>query len=149
MASKLSVVLLLGLTGIYLWALGWIAIGLLRAGGAVGIGLGVALGVLALLSAAVVVREVVFGLATQRLGRQMHARGLLLPDSLLRGPGGRIDRGAADARFETVKGQVEAAPEDWTGWFNLGIAYREAGDGRRGRAAVRRAIALERATRTT
>jgi Flp pilus assembly protein TadD len=39
---------------------------------------------------------------------------------------------------------VEDAPDDWRTWFRLGIAYDDAGDRRRAREAMRRAISLSR-----
>jgi len=41
--------------------------------------------------------------------------------------------------------QVEAAPEDWRGWYRLGHAYDLAGDRKRARSAMRQAIELARA----
>lgn len=57
-------------------------------------------------------------------------------------PSGRPDREAADAAFETVRSRVEQRPDDWRGWYELGLAYGDAGDTARGRKAMRRAIAL-------
>jgi Flp pilus assembly protein TadD len=57
-------------------------------------------------------------------------------------PSGRPERAAADALFETRREEVEAAPEDWQAWFRLALAYDDARDRRRARAAMRRAIAL-------
>ena len=39
---------------------------------------------------------------------------------------------------------AEASPDDWRAWLRLGLAYDMAGDRRRARAAVRRAITLSR-----
>jgi hypothetical protein len=100
--------------------------------------LGVAVLILPLIGIWVVVAEVRFGLATQRLA------GMLADEPedepLPRLPSGRIDRVAADARFEQRRAEVEAAPEDWQRWYRLAIAYDDAGDRRRARAAMRTAI---------
>ncbi len=53
-------------------------------------------------------------------------------------------RAEADAAFPRYREEVEAAPEDWRAWYRLGLAYDGSGDRRRARAAIRRAIALER-----
>jgi Flp pilus assembly protein TadD len=37
---------------------------------------------------------------------------------------------------------VATAPDDWAAWFRLGLAYDDAGDRRRAREALQRAIAL-------
>ena len=99
--------------------------------------LGVAVLLLPLVGIWVVVAELRFGRATERLARQ-------LPDEadapLPRTPWGRIDRAAADARFARRRAVVEAAPDDWRAWFRLALAYDDAGDRRRARAAMRTAI---------
>ena len=53
-------------------------------------------------------------------------------------------RAAADAHFDVVRREVEASPEDWGGWYRLGLAYSASGDSRRARGAMRTAIALHR-----
>ncbi len=58
---------------------------------------------------------------------------------------GRPDRDAADREYELRKGEVEEAPDDWRCWYRLALAYGDAGDSKRGRAAMRHAIALRRA----
>ena len=85
--------------------------------------------------------EVIF---TARLGRELAARGELPVDELPRTPSGRYVRAAADAHFDVVRREVEASPEDWGGWYRLGLAYSASGDSRRARGAMRTAIALHR-----
>ncbi|CAJ64380.1 MULTISPECIES: hypothetical protein [Frankia] len=63
---------------------------------------------------------------------------------LVRRPSGRIDRASADAVFARRRAEVEADPGDWRRWYRLAVSYGDAGDTRRGRAAMRHAIALER-----
>jgi hypothetical protein len=103
--------------------------------------LGVAVLVLPLVGVWVVVAELRFGAASQRLAEQLLAEGgsTELPE-LPRSRGGRVDRGAADAWFEVQRGQVQADPEDWRGWFRLAQAYDLSGDRKRGREALRTAI---------
>ena len=79
-----------------------------------------------------------FGLATQRLAEQ-------LPDAspeLPRRPSGRTERGAADAWFAECQAALEAEPDDWRRWYRLAEAYDLAGDRRRARATMRRAIEM-------
>lgn len=106
--------------------------------------LGVAMLVIPAVGAWAMVREIVFGARTQQLGRELAASGALPADDLPRTPSGRYVRSAADERFDAVRREVEAAPEQWGGWYRLSLAYSASGDGRRARAAMRTAIALHR-----
>jgi len=118
---------------------GWV---LLTSGEPVLAALGVGVLVLPLVGAVLVAAELRFGLATQRLGKQLAAEGGLPADDLPRRPSGRVDRDAADAVFARRRAEAEAAPDDWRSWYRLGIAYDDAGDRRRARDAMRKAIAL-------
>lgn len=91
-------------------------------------------------------REVQFGLQAEDLGRRLESEGGLPDDVLPLRPSGRPDRAAADTLFTRYRTEVEAAPEDWRGWYRLGLVYEAAGDRRRARAAVRRAITCARPT---
>jgi hypothetical protein len=127
---------------LYLLAIGWRGVVLLRTGGVVPVLLGLALLALPLVGLWAVVREWRFGEATQALAAELDSRGQLPVDDLPRSPGGRIDRVAADAWFERFRREVDAEPESWAAWFRLGLGYDAAGDRRRARAAMRRAVAL-------
>jgi Flp pilus assembly protein TadD len=107
--------------------------------------LGVAVLVLPLLGLGLAGRELAFGRATQRLGQLMEASGTLPVDDLPRRPSGRVVREAADARAQLRISEVDQAPKDWQAWFRLAIAYDDAGDRRRARAAMRQAIVLHKA----
>lgn len=107
-----------------------------------GLGLGVLL--VAVLGAVLIAAELRFGSASARLGRELGEDPAGLPVELPRTGGGRIDRAAADAVFEVRRREVTASPENWRAWYRLGVAYGDAGDVKRGRAAVRRAVALHR-----
>jgi hypothetical protein len=103
--------------------------------------LGVAVLVLPLIGIWVVVAEVRFGFATQRMAAQLDAEGVAVDEpDLARHPSGRVNRPAADAYFERQRVIVEADPANWRGWYQLAIAYDLAGDRRRAREAMRRAI---------
>lgn len=103
---------------------------------------GVAVLVLPLIGGWFVWLEVRFGFASQRLARELAAEGGLPVDDLPRRPSGRVDRDAADQVFARRRAEVEAAPQDWRGWYRLAVAYGDARDAARGRRAMRRAIAL-------
>lgn len=106
--------------------------------------LGIALFALPIVGAWALIAELLFGSRMQRLGSILEDEGGLPEDTLPRTPGGRIVREAADAEFAKYRTAVEAAPEEWRTWFRLSCAYDAAGDRRRARSTMRRAIALER-----
>lgn len=122
------------------------AVVLLQSGGVVPMLLGVGLLVIPVIGAWVVWREVQFGRQAAELGRLMAAEGSLPVDDLPRRPSGRPVREAADARFAERKLEVEHDPGDWRRWYRLGLAYDDAGDRRRAREAVRRAIDIRART---
>ncbi|WP_236791741.1 hypothetical protein [Amycolatopsis sp. GM8] len=131
---------------VYLVLLADRGVQLVQTGKPAGIALGVAVFVLPLLGAWMVVATWRSGLRIQRLGQRLDEEGAL-PDvsDLPRRPSGRIDREAADAWFEERKAELEAHPDDWRYWYRLAYAYDIAGDRRRARATMRRAIDLEAA----
>jgi tetratricopeptide (TPR) repeat protein len=120
------------------------AVAFLQSGQPVGIAIGVALLVLPVIGAYLLVRELLFGLQATRLTQRLRAEGALPGDDLPRRASGRVERAAADAAFGRYAEAAEARPDDWRAWLRLGLAYDLAGDRRRARAAVRRAIALSR-----
>lgn len=81
-------------------------------------------------------RELRFGVLSEQMAAALAAEGNLPVDDLPRSAGGRIDRAAADAQFETYRVEAEAAPQSWRAWYRLGLAYDASGDRRRARAAV-------------
>ena len=88
------------------------------------------------------------GLQVQRLSRRLDAEGAL-PDvsDLPRRPSGRVDREAADAWFEERRAEVEADQGNWRVWYKLAYAYDIAGDRRRARETMKKAVELEAADR--
>jgi len=140
-ARRVSLLLVAALS-VYLVLLGDRALLLLRAGGLVGPAMGAALLLLPVLGVWFVVTELRFGRAMERLGAELGPDPGGDDPALPRRPSGRVDRAAADAVFATRRRAVEAAPQDWRGWFRLALAYDDAGDRGRARQAMRRAIAL-------
>ena len=103
--------------------------------------LGVAVLALPLVGIWVVVAEIRFGLATQRLAERMRADGRSVESpELPRTPSGRIVRAAADAWFDQRRADVEGEPGDWHAWYRLAQAYDLSGDRKRAREAMRTAI---------
>ena len=140
----MGAIALTALMGIYVWLVLTRAIALVGTGEPVGIVLGLAFAVIPLLVLWFIVQEWLLATRVQGLADELAAAGELPVDELPRSPGGRIDREAATAAFERAKERVEAEPESWKGWFHLAFAYDAAGDRRRARAALRKAVALHR-----
>ena len=127
---------------VYLALVGYRGVLLVGSGEPLPVALGLAVLVLPVIGAYVAWREVQFGFATQRLARELSAAGHWPEDDLERSPSGRPQRDAADAVFAVRRAEVESAPEDWQAWFRRALAYDDARDRRRARAAMRRAVAL-------
>ncbi|WP_199423800.1 hypothetical protein [Actinotalea solisilvae] len=143
--SLLGAVLMTALLGVFMVAVAWRGVALVRTGEPVAIALGAAVLVLPLLGAWLLVREWRLAAAVQRMADRLAAEGRLPVDDLPRTPGGRVVREAADAAFAGFRAETERDPDDWAAWFRLGFAYDAAGDRRRAREALRRAAALDRA----
>jgi hypothetical protein len=137
-----SAALMAVLLALYVSLVGVRAAAFLASGSPVGIGIGVALAVLAVLGAAALVLELRFGWRSTRLVRRLEAEGGLPADDLPRRPSGRVDRAAATDAFHRYRDETLAQPDEWRTWLRLGLAYDASGDRRRARAAVRRAISL-------
>lgn len=129
---------------LYIGLAGSWAVQLMASGEPVGIGLGIALVVLAGIGAWALVTELVFGVRLDRLVRRLDAAGGM-PTPLPKAPSGRADKDAADDAFPVAKADVEANPESWESWLRLSMAYDAARDRRRARRAAREAIRLSRA----
>ncbi|EHR60728.1 tetratricopeptide repeat protein [Saccharomonospora cyanea] len=145
---NLAVVVTLAVA-VYLVLLAGRAVELLRSDDPVAIGLGAGVLVLPLLGAWMLVSTWRSGVQIQRLARRLEAEGGL-PDTsdLPRRPSGRVDRAAADTWFDERRAEVEADPRDWRRWYRLAYAYDIAGDRRRARATMRKAVELEAAEGT-
>lgn len=140
MNARIVAWVMAALCGFYLLFIAQRAWLLLSSGEPVAIVLGLGLLVLPVIGAWVVVRELQFGAKTAELGRRLSEIGGLPEDDLPRTAGGRIVRAAADERFVERQREVEADPGAWMAWFRLAVAYDDAGDRRRARAAMRTAI---------
>jgi hypothetical protein len=129
---------------VYFVFLGRIAIAFIGTGEAAAVGLGIALMILPFIGVWVMVSTLRAGLAHQRLARIVKDEGLELDvDGLPRMPSGRIQRDAADALFATVRTELENDPDNWRQWYRLARAYDYAGDRRRAREAMTKAVEME------
>jgi tetratricopeptide (TPR) repeat protein len=142
--AKLGAVVMAVLLAVYLALVGWRAVQFVQTGEPVAVAMGVALIVLPVLAVWAIWRELQFGVRSQRLVRRLEEEGGLDLGMPLR-PSGRPERAAADDAFPAFRDAVESEPGSWRAWLRLGLAYDAAGDRRRARSAVRRAIELERA----
>lgn len=142
MTSRRVAFAMLAATVVYIGFALWRAYLLVVSADPLAMGLGIALLAIPLLGLWLLWREIRFGIAMQRMGEQLAEQGGLPVDDLPKAPSGRPEREAADARFEVRKAEAEAAPEDWRAWYRLAIAYDDARDRKRARAAMRRALAL-------
>ncbi len=96
-------------------------------------------------SAILIVREIRFGQSMAAMAGDLENSGELPADDMPRTAAGRIERDAADQRFEEYKSAVELDDKSWQNWYRLAIAYDDARDRRRARAAMRTAERLFRA----
>jgi hypothetical protein len=132
---------------VYFILLGRIAMAFVESGEPAAIGLGLALMIMPLIGIWAMVSTLRAGLAHQRLGRIVKDEGMELDVSELpRMASGRIERGAADALFETVRRELEDDPDNWRRWYRLARAYDYAGDRSRAREAMRKAVEMEERT---
>jgi hypothetical protein len=131
---------------VYFLLLGRIAMAFITSGTPAAIGLGLALLIMPLIGIWAMVSTLRAGFAHQRLARMIHDEGMELDvGGLERMPSGRIRRDAADALFEKVRGELEEDPENWRRWYRLARAYDHAGDRRRARDAMSKAVQMQAA----
>lgn len=123
------------------------AVAFMSTGEPVAVALGASILVLPMLGVYLTVREWQFGRDAAALARDLDRAGALPEDDLPKRPSGRPERAAADERFAERAEQVRQAPQDPGAWFRLAVAYDDAGDRKRARAAMRSAVALWREQR--
>ncbi|OBG33418.1 hypothetical protein [Mycobacterium sp. E3198] len=128
----------------YFVLLGRLAVAMIGSGRAAAVGLGAAVLIMPVIGLWAMIATLRAGFAHQRLARLIAADGLELDTTALpRRASGRIERGAADALFATVRTEVQADPDDWRRWYRLARAYDYAGDRRRAREAMKTAVAMQ------
>lgn len=142
--SQIGVLIMSAMLVLYFAFAGLRGIALLTSGTPVAVAMGVAMLVLPLIGAWALLRELRFGRDATRLADRLDELGQLPDDEVETLPSGRPTRDAADAVFPKYRAEVEAAPESWAAWMRLGMVYDAAGDRKRARGAVRKAIGLER-----
>ncbi|WP_407687283.1 hypothetical protein [Mycobacterium sp. HUMS_1102779] len=129
---------------VYFVLLGREAVAMIGSGRPAAAGLGVALLIMPAIGLWAMIATLRAGFAHQRLARLIADEGMELDTcGLPRRASGRIERGAADALFASVRTEVESAPDDWRRWYRLARAYDYAGDRRRAREAMRTAVEMQ------
>lgn len=147
MSARIGVAIMAVLLALYIFFVGQRAWLLLVSGQPLGIVMGAALIVLPIVAAWALWRELMFGFRAEQLGRELERDHALPSDDVALRPSGRVQRADADAAFPAYRDDVQAHPDDWRAWYRLGVAYDAAGDRRRAREAIRKAIALHRDAR--
>ena len=142
MTSKFFAYVMGLLTLMYCFLLGSQAFAMIGTGIWVGIVMGVMLLVIPIVGLALTIREFVFGVAVEKLGKQIESAGQWPVFQLEIRPSGRPTKETANAEFEKQKQLTETNPDDYLSWFSLGLAYDAAGDRVRARSAMRKALAL-------
>ncbi|OAV57621.1 tetratricopeptide repeat protein [Enteractinococcus helveticum] len=141
MKTKIAVGLLTALTLLFVFLALWSALAFILANNWIANVIGWCVVGIVVFGVWSLVRELRFGMNTEKLARILHDEGLLPEDNLPR-TRGRIGRDAADQEFETYRAETEADPDNWRSWYRLGLAYDAAGDRKRARAALRDAITM-------
>ena len=144
MTSKLFAYVMGLLTLLYCYLLGSQAIKMIETGKPVGIAMGSLLLFFPMVAIVLTIREFRFGVDVEKLGRRIEAAGQWPVFDLEIRPSGRPTKASAAAEFERQKKIVEANPDDYLSWFALGLAYDAAGDRRRARESMRKALKLAR-----
>jgi hypothetical protein len=142
MRTKAVVAVLVAILVFYAVLIGAKGVAFVASGDPAAVLLGVGVLVLPVIGLGLVWREIAFGRRSAELAAVLETEGGLPVDDLPRRPSGRVDRAAADEAFTSRQAEVETAPDSWRAWYRLALAYDDAGDRTRARAAVRRAIAL-------
>ncbi|KNY07271.1 hypothetical protein [Microbacterium sp. GCS4] len=142
--SRLAVALMGAALLVYLAVAVWLAVMFFAVGTPVSIGMGIALIVLAPLGGWALVREMVFGLQADRLGRTLDAEGGMPEAETELTPSGRLRPEDADPMIARYTAEAESARGDWRARYRLGVVQDAAGRRKDARASIREAIRLSR-----
>ncbi|WP_295013957.1 hypothetical protein [uncultured Microbacterium sp.] len=142
MGSRIGVVIMAALLLLYVLVAGWYAVALFSGGQPLAVAMGVALVVLAVIGGWALVRELLFGLSADRLGRALDAEGGMPPAPENLRPNGRLQPDDAERLLGEYGAAADAAPADWRAQYRLGVVRDAAGRRKEARAAIRDAIRL-------
>ncbi len=87
-------------------------------------------------------RELRFGLAIEKLGRQLESEDAWPRFKFGFLPSGRANKAEALQEFPEYQQMAESDPENWRSWFAVGLIYDACGNRKLARKAMRKAIAL-------
>jgi hypothetical protein len=147
--SKAGAFILGAITLIYLVLMTNQAITLIQLDSVVAKVMGIALFGLPAVGLWAIIRELKFGLQVETLSKRVHAEDAWPLFDLELRPSGRAVRASAEKVFAEYAERTERNPDDWHSWFNLSLAYDAAGDSRRARAAMRKAVSLQAAGKSS
>ncbi|WP_317451778.1 hypothetical protein [Microbacterium sp. NIBRBAC000506063] len=147
MISRVGVAVMGAALLLYVVVAAWLAVQFLLAGTPAGIGMGIALAVLAPLGGWALARELVFGFQADRLGRTLEAEGGMPAEEVALTPSGRVVKDEASPLVAKYA-EAAASDDDWRAHYRLGIVQDAAGERKEARASIREAIRRERAARS-
>jgi tetratricopeptide (TPR) repeat protein len=140
--AKLGAIATTALTAMYVLLMGNTAFALITSSDLIAQAIGVLMMVFPGLAIWLVVSELRFGARLEKLSNQLLAEEAWPKFNFDVRPSGRVVRTSADAEFEKYRQKVDEDPANWRNWFALGLVYDAAGDRRRARASMRKAIEL-------
>jgi len=141
-SAKLGAVVTTALTIMYVALLGNSAFQMIQTGITVAVFMGWLLLIFPVLAIVFIVAELRFGLRVEKLGKVLEDAGEWPRFDFEMRPSGRVVRASADAEFVKYRANTDADPANWKNWFALGLVYDAAGDRKRARASMRKAIEL-------
>lgn len=141
-SAKFGALFMSALLVVYVLLLGQTGLLLLQEEEPIAIAMGALILVFPLFGAWAIVKELTFGLKVEQLSKQILREGTWPNFDLELRPSGRAVPESAAKMFDHYKAIVEAEPNDFHNWFNLGIAYNAAGDRRRARQALLKSLEL-------
>lgn len=147
MISRLGVAVMAIALALYIVLAGQRALMLLSSGEPVAIVMGIALIVLPLIGLWALMRELVFGLSADRLGRRLAREGGMPEDQVDFSASGRPVKTQVVPLLPKYE-RAAAESSDWRDHYRLGVVRDAAGRRREARASIRRAIQLDKDART-
>lgn len=144
MTSRIGVTIMGAALLLYIAIAVWLAVMFFGVGTAPGIGMGIALIVIAPIGAWALIRELVFGYAADRLGRTLDAEGGMPEAPAELTPSGRLRPEDIEPLIAEYTAGAEASPADWRTHYRLGVVQDAAGRRKDARASIREAIRRSR-----
>lgn len=144
MNGKFSAVVMGLLTLVYVFLLSNTGFTLLGMSSGVAKAMGALILVFPVFAIWLTIMEFRFGWRLEKLSKQIEAAGTWPELNFEFRPSGRATKESAANVFGEYAKKVAADEGNYLNWFALGLAYDAAGDRRRARAAMRRALKLSR-----